>query len=480
MNCTYASSTIEIGYQSKKTEENLSQYLDIKDGLRSITYVPKTPGEYKFKPRIKCKNDEYPVEISCERCTFVVPTSQLDKERFKLYSDFKNDKFFSSELKSGANSLYISLDEGFNRKLTEMSFVDTSGVDFALKSINVKRITASITPADQKNPIPLEAKFNPAGLIEFYIPKSQLSDGKDRSTVFSPLIKYDLSITIDDDSYKLTGERIPIVFQYRDDYLNNVNNVNVNEDPANFLATYVPGTFTLRTASNQLLFKIMARNTNKELSMGASLKCDKLVLNVQIDGKASKIESDCSKQSGMFLYVTGSLTAAKPHTIEVVYDGKSLTTVPVQVIPRSEVSKLDIAALSLDLISKKDQNVITLKDITVDDTFSFVFNMLDMFDNTVKDYLSAFNSITIVNSGSERIQPLIDGRLVIIGDSRAPGDSKVDLTLPNGKKYTLQWKKVSTKIDPTVSTSEINFTGATLGATVQTTKHAPSRVHPLR
>ena len=50
------------------------------------------------------------------------------------------------------------------------------------------------------------------------------------------------------------------VYNNGDDYLNNVNTIQSMEDPEKTIALYVPGTFTLRATSNQLLFKIIGRN----------------------------------------------------------------------------------------------------------------------------------------------------------------------------------------------------------------------------
>jgi hypothetical protein len=450
LNCSLEASILERVFQGVKSEYKFNfpaGDIPIMDGYPSLLYTPHESGQYTFRPRVKCDGDKNPSDIKCDLCTFYIATSVPDNTRMKIFSDYKNQHFFTNEV----DPLFISLDENQNRKLTTLKFVDTSGMELPLSKIDSNKISAEIFSNGET--IKISAFFNPVGIIELFT-----EQGKDRTSLFSPLIVYKLVIKINDANFKLQSDlNINVQFTYKDDYLNNISTTNSVDVPENFIAIFVPGSFKIRASSNQLLFRIVARNSNNELTMGNSLDVSKVSL-VAYDSEKLKFEINLKAEKiGIFLYVSGSPTKAGTYTLELSYDGKKIQTAPLIVTSRYEVESLKYDEKN-SIIKQVDStsNTITLNDYKVGLPLSLSLTLLDEFSNVINDnYLSVFNSISIKTSGNITIQPLLDGTLTVFSSDTQPGESKVSLTLPNGKSYTIKINRFSNEIDASLSSSEL-------------------------
>lgn len=450
MNCTLESSTIEHVFQGRNSNLNFNfpaGDIPIMDGYPSLVYAPRNSGQYTFRPKVKCEGDKNPSDIKCDLCTFYIATLVNDNTRMKIFSDFKNQHFFTNEV----DPLFISLDENHNRKLTTLKFVDTSGMELPMSKIDQTKISAEISLNGEITKI--SSMFNPVGIIELFT-----EPGKDRTTLFSPLNIYKLVIKINDPHFRLQSDlSINVQFAYKDDYLNNISTTNLVDVPENFIATFVPGSFKIRASSNQLFFKIVARNSNNELTMGKSLDVSKVALTA-FDSEKLKFEINVKAEKiGIFIYVTGSPTKAGSYTLDLSYDSKKLQMVPLIVTPRYEVESL-IYDDKNPIIKEVDSkiNTITLNDSKVGLPISLSLTILDEFNNIINDnYLSVFNSISIKSSGNILVQPLLDGTLTVFSKDTQPGDNQLSLTLPNGKIYTIKLNRFSNEIDASLSSSEL-------------------------
>src|SRR5690606_28920212 len=98
LSCSLEESEVEQFTSKGRNKLSLKNNFEFKDNIPSLYYLPTVAGEYTFIPKVKCKNDRYAIPIKCDLCTFRNPTRDLEGSRVKLFSDFKEKSYISTDL----------------------------------------------------------------------------------------------------------------------------------------------------------------------------------------------------------------------------------------------------------------------------------------------------------------------------------------------------------------------------------------------
>lgn len=465
LKCSFDKSIIINSFQNVKTELPLGEYVIVND-IPTLSFTPKNPGEYTFVPKMSCGSDSEAFEIYCSSCNFYVSTSTVDNIKFKLYSDFYETYFFSQEINEN-NSLIISLDEDQNLKLTTILILDTSGVPIFVNNLTkniadaLNSFTANISCGDGQT-ISLNTKINPSGGIDLFI-----ENKTGRTNVFSPLEKYYLVFSLNNANFKISETKILLKFSYRDDFLNNVSNLNIAEAEENFFAEWKAGNFQLNAGENLMLFRVIAKNTQNQISYGNTLDCNSISIeaSIQKDVKFETIDvSPSCQKNGIFLTVSGNFKTSGIYNLKLNYNKSSKRTLyeisNFRVFPRKDVFDLKFDTKNPLIKSIDDSNNIILVDQRVGDIFSFDFYMYDEYGNLInQNYLQIMDQMKIINTGEGDVLQLVDGRILITGNENLAGNYSVTLTLTNNKIYKVTWKRFSNSIDPYFSGSDIEVKG---------------------
>jgi len=459
LKCSFQKSVIIQNFHNTKTEKALGEF-DLIDGVPDLYFSPSAPGEYTFKPKLQCGEELDAYDIACDYCKFFVSTSSPDNTKFQIYSDFYQKYILTNELNTN-DYLKLSMDEEKNFKLTTIQILDTSGVPILVNNLDKPKADAlnsfSVKITFGNNQINnISYKINPAGGIDIF-----MDNKTDRTKLFSSLEKYNLIFSINNVNFQVNEISIPLRFSYRDDFLNNISNLDYNEAPENFYAVYRAGSYELRAASNQILFRVIAKNTQNQLAYGKTLDPNKISLEAKYyngDNLQTINVYPKSQKIDIYLSVSASFTLSGNYYLKLSYDNRQLFEInKLKIIPRPEIAELRFNTNNT-LIEKisNDNNTIFLKDIPVGETFTFDFTMLDEFGNKMNEkFLQISNQIKVKNIGSVNLIESDQGRVIVIGTEISIGKYSSQLTLYNNKTYTLMWKRISKTIDPYYSGSDL-------------------------
>ncbi len=474
LKCSLQKSVVIHNFKNEKKENTLDEY-DIIDGIPELNFSPKMEGEYIFKPKIQCEGELEAYEINCNNCIFFVATHVLNNSKFEIFSDFYEKYYLSNELNQ-TNNLVISLDEERNFKLTSILILDNSGIPISINDMDKKFIDAFnsfnvkfIADSQPQNIIDINFKINPVGGIDIF-----MKNKTDRTKVFSALEKYSLIFSLNNDNFRINEINIPVKFSYKDDFLNNVSNSDLPEAPENFYAIYGAGTYELRASSNQLLFKVIAKNTLNQITFGRTLDCSKislvanyynnrfLIVNQRNRSEIINIFPNCQKND-IFLSVSGSFTKSGFYDLKLSYDRREIFEIEkLKIIPRQDITELKFDS-KCPLIKSQDEktNTIILHDQKVGELFSFDLTMFDEFGNIMNEkFTRLINKIKIKqtplnNKNKAKVTQLFDGRILVISEENEVGEYVVSLTLMNNITYTLKWERISEELDPYYSGSDM-------------------------
>ena len=405
-----------------KNEENnnfLDSEQEYKDDYVLIKVAkPQNAGKYIFEPRVQCNGLEL-TELKCginfetkiNNCEFFYQSDNINKNYLNIFDEYLGEY---TTYKSGENNnyLYISLDERENAKLTEVVLLDENKSPYfpqASKTISAKLANEDVDVIQVGNKYAIN------------LPK-----GKKRYDNYSPINSYLLVITLDNVKFN-----IKVKFYFLDQYMSNTQILKNEITKTTYTAFYKQNSLTIEASETLLLFDIyeLAESNGKQyLGLGESLDTNKVSLYLNdVVAKSSGIV----KYNNFISVTTYELSKAGKYKIELKYDGNSMITMNIEIIPKNEAYYL--AYENGDIISNTE-NI----EIGKEDHIKLI--MADKYKNLIQnnEIFNAFSKIKISKFDIFDIRLDYSGKIHINNYGKTNTLQTITLTLINGKAYTIQ------------------------------------------
>jgi hypothetical protein len=410
MNCSFGSSMISTQDNTKIeiTEEYKNDY---------ILLTPKNKieksGRYIFTPKVECNGIE-PTILDCginletklNNCEFYKLMPQISTNHISVLDEYLKE-YTIYESGENNNYLYISLDEGDNKKLTEIMLLDGSNSPYLkipTKTLNAKLDGVKLEVTQLGNKYVL------------ILPKE-----KSRND-YSPLKSYDLEISFDSSSFTIKTK-----FYYLDQYITNLDNTKIQGSTIiSHKAFYKQNSLTLEASNTLLLFDIYEQIESGYLHLGNNL--DKNKVSITINGQLSG-DIEIVNQIAYLSVFIHKLTKANKYTIILKYDTETLAEINLEIIPKKEAYYLAYNNGTLLNYSKN---------IPIGKEEHIKLIMLDKYENAIEtnEIFNAFSKIKISQFDIFDIRLDYSGKIHI--NNYGKTGKSVNLTLVNGKTYTFE------------------------------------------
>ena len=396
-----------------------------KSDIIHLVFNPKDLGygKYTFVPKIKCRNDLYDLTLKCseteidensiyDKCAFykVSSSSEFNSDKIRIYSDFLNEYIY---LNSGSNNdklLLVSLDEGSNKKLTEINLLDKSEypiVDPTSNSISCILDSDILNVKNVGNFFSVELK-------------------KERTSYDNTLV-HTLKITVQYSTYNINVKFVSV-----DKILNNM--FRLSGGSRNPIAFYQQESYTIKASKNILLFEVYNMNSFSYLIKDSSIKSSDF--EIKINGNSYTKSSGnneviFTEKEYSVLISTNLFTEEKTYEIELKVDSSSIVqNLKINVVASEEVNKI---------MNEKNE--------AIDLSFPFkeefaYFYLGDKYGNRIKDNnaILSFSKLEISSNGL-KAQINMDGKLFIFSENSSSNENSIIIKLPTGISYTIIQKK---------------------------------------
>ena len=396
-----------------------------KNDIIHLVFNPKDLGygKFTFVPKIKCRNDLYDLTLKCseteidensiyDKCAFykVSSRSEFNTDKIRIYSDFLNEYIY---LNSGSNNdkiLLVSLDEGRNKKLTEINLLDNSEYPMEYTTSNFISCTLDKDNLNVKN-------------IGYFI---SVELDKER-TLYDNTKNYTLKIDVQGITFNVNVKFVSV-----DNILNNM--YRLNDGSKNPIAFYQQESYTIKASKNILLFEVYNMKPNFYLVKDSSIKNSDF--EIKINGNSYTKSSGnneviFTEREYSVLISTNLFTEEKTYEIELKVDSSSIVqSLKINVVASEEVNK----------IMNEKNEAIDLS-FTFKEEFTY-FYLGDKYGNRIKDNnaILSFSKLEISSNGL-KAQINMDGKLFIFSENSSSNENSITIKLPTGISYTIIQKK---------------------------------------